>query len=85
MLLERHAKTDEPYKKIFNNDEFPMMAAAPIIRIPVPKKKEEAMEIPKYLLKIMLRKVYKLAHPKLITIFPKIAMIKEPTFTWNEV
>ena len=36
---------------------FSTIAAAPIIRMPVPKKKEEATEIPKYLLKITFKKV----------------------------
>ena len=36
---------------------LPRMAAAPIIKMPVPKKKEDAMETPKYLLKMMFRKV----------------------------
>jgi hypothetical protein len=33
------------------------IAAAPIMRMPVPKKKDEATEMPKYLLNITLRKV----------------------------
>ena len=57
------------------------MAAAPMIRMPVPKKKEDAIEIPKYFLKITFRNVYKLAHPKLIIIFPKTAQTKDSTFT----
>ena len=64
---------------------FPMIAAAPIIRIPVPKKNDEIIETPKYLLKIMFKNVYKLAHPKLIIILPKTAQISEPTFTSNDV
>ena len=62
-------------------EELPNIAPAPIIKIPVPKKKDEAIEIPKYFLKIILRKVYRLAQPKLITIFPKTAIINEPMFT----
>ena len=57
MLLERHANTDEPYKKILRPTLLPIIAAAPIIKMPVPKKKLDAIEIPKYLLKITLRKV----------------------------
>ena len=56
-VLERHAYTDAPYKKIFNRELFPKIAAAPMIRIPVPKKKEDAMEIPKYFLKITFKNV----------------------------
>ena len=33
------------------------IAAAPIIRIPVPKKKDEATEIPKYLLKMNIQEM----------------------------
>jgi len=61
MLLTRQALTDEPYRKMLRKavgiDRFSTMAATPMIRIPVPKKKLEAIEMPKYLLKIMLRKV----------------------------
>ena len=46
-LLMRQAKTDEPYKNMFSTEEFPKIAAIPMISIPVPKKKLEAMEIPK--------------------------------------
>ena len=55
-LLDKQAKTDEPYKKIFKIAEFPSIAAAPIIKIPVPKKNEEAIEIQKCFLKIMFKK-----------------------------
>ena len=57
ILLERQAYTEEPYRKILSTELFPIIAAAPMIRIPVPKKKEEAIEIPKNFLKITLRKV----------------------------
>lgn len=77
IVLERHAYTDEPYKNRLSREEFPT-TAAPIIRIPVPKKKEEAMEIPKYLLKMVFRKVYKLAQPRLMTILLKTASTNEP-------
>ena len=49
------------------------------------KKKLESIETPKYLLNIIFKKVYKLAQPKLITIFPKIAKIKEPILTLNDI
>ena len=80
-FADRHAYTDEPYKNTFSNDEFPKIAATPIIRIPVPKKKLDAMEMPKYLLKMIFRKVYRLAHPKLIIILLRIANTKETAFT----
>ena len=80
-LLERHANTDEPYKKIFKTLELPKIAAAPIIKIPVPKKKDDAIDTAKYFLKMIFKKTYKLAQPKLITILPKIAHISEPTLT----
>ena len=61
MLLTRQALTDDPYRKIFRkdagSDRFSTIAATPMMRIPVPKKKLDAMEIPKYLLKIIFRKV----------------------------
>ena len=41
------------------------------MRIPVPKKKDDATEMPKYLLKIMLRKVKRLAQPSDIMILPR--------------
>ena len=87
--LTRQALTDEPYKNKFKKDVgrdiFSTIAAAPIIKIPVPKKKLEAIETPKYFLKITLRKVYKLAQPKLITIFPRSAQTSEPKLTLKEV
>ena len=43
-LLDKQAKTDEPYKKILSIAEFPSIAAAPIIKIPVPKKKDDAIK-----------------------------------------
>ena len=42
------------------------------------------MEIPKYFLKMILRKTYKLAQPKLIAILPKIAIKSEPKLTEND-
>ena len=54
--LDKHAATDEPYKKIFKMLEFPNIAPAPMIIIPVPKKNEEAIEIQKCFLKIMFKK-----------------------------
>lgn len=54
--LDKQAETDEPYKKIFKMAELPKTAPAPMITIPVPKKKDEAIEIQKWRLKIMLRK-----------------------------
>lgn len=74
---DKQAFTDEPYKKIFKIDEFPTSEAAPMTGIPVPRIKHKAIEIPNFLLKIMLIKVYKLAHPKLIIILPKMAKISE--------
>ena len=64
---------------------FPIIAAAPMMRIPVPKKKDEAMEMPKYFLKMILRKVYRLAQPRLMTILPKIALTSDQTLTANDV
>ena len=84
MSLDKQALTDEPYKKIFKTLEFPKIAAAPTINMPVPKKNEEAIEIAKYFLKIIFKNTYKLAQPTLIMIFPKIAQISEPTFTAND-
>ena len=83
-LLLKQANTDEPYKKIFKIDEFDVKAPKAIIKIPVPKKNDEAIDTPKNLLKITFKKVYKLAHPKLIIILLIIAIIKEPTFTSKE-
>ena len=80
-VLDKQAYTLEPYKNKFNKVELPKIAAAPIINMPVPKKKLEAIEIPKYFLKIIFKKVYKLAHPTLIIIFDIIAIINEETFT----
>ena len=61
--------------------ELPSIAAAPIIKMPVPKKKDDAIEIQKCFLKIMFKKTYKLAQPKLISNFPSKAQIREPKFT----
>ena len=83
-LLERQAKTDEPYRNIFKIPELPRIAAAAIIRIPVPKKNEEIIEIQKCFLKIIFKNTYKLAQPKLIIIFPRMAQISEPKLTENE-
>ena len=47
ILLDRQAKTDEPYKNRLSHAEFPIIAPAPTIKIPVPKKKDEAMDMPK--------------------------------------
>ena len=80
-LLDKQAKTDEPYKKILSKLEFPKIAAAPTIKIPVPKKNDDAIEMAKYFLKIIFKKTYKLAQPRLMIIFPSIAQIKEPKFT----
>ena len=57
------------------------IAAAPIIKIPVPKKKEETIETAKYFLKITFKNTYKLAHPRLIIIFPRNAQISDPKLT----
>ena len=77
IVLDKHAYTLAPYKKMFNIELFPKIAAAPIIKIPVPKKKLDAIEIPKYLLNITFKNVYKLAQPKLIIIFDNIHIIYE--------
>ena len=77
-LLDKQAKTDEPYKKILSIAEFPRIAAAPIIKIPVPKKNDARIEIQKCFLKIMFKKTYKLAQPKLIITLPSKAQISEP-------
>ena len=66
---------------MFSITEFPKIAAAPIIKMPVPKKNEETIEIQKCFLKIMFRNTYKLAQPKLIMIFPSNAQSREPKFT----
>ena len=47
MLLERQAYTEEPYRNTFRSELLPMMAAAPMMGIPVPMKKEAATETPK--------------------------------------
>ena len=84
-LLDKQANTEDPYKKIFNIGEFPTIAATPIIKIPVPKKKDDAIEMPKYFLKITFKKVYNAAQPKLIIILPRTAKIKDVTFVSNEI
>ena len=66
---------------MFNIAELPRIAAAPIIKIPVPKKNEEMIEIQKCFLKMMFRKTYKLAQPKLIASFPSKAQTREPKLT----
>ena len=61
ILLARQAFTLEPYRNAFKNqvgrDSPSTIAATPIIRIPVPKKKDYAIDKPKYLLKITFKKV----------------------------
>ena len=59
------------------------IAAAPIIKMPVPKKNDEAIDAAKYFLKIMFKKTYKLAQPRLIITFPKSAQTSEPKLTEN--
>ena len=58
--LVRQAFTDAPYKNTFRNfagiDIFSKIAAAAIIKIPVPKMKLDAIGSPKFFLKIMLIK-----------------------------
>jgi len=76
-LLVKQALTDEPYKKKFKIGELPTTAATPIIKIPVPKKKLDAIDTPKYLLKITFKNVYKLDHPNDITILERIEINKE--------
>lgn len=83
-LLDRQAKTDDPYKKILSNPELPTIAPAPIIKIPVPRKNDRAIEIPKYFLKIIFINTYKLAQPRLIISLPKIAQISEPAETLKD-
>ena len=61
------------------------MAATPMIKIPVPKKNEEAIEIPKYLRKITFKNVYRLAQPRLMIILLTIAIIKAPTFAEKDM
>lgn len=56
-LLDKHANTEEPYKKTFSIGVFPTTAAAPITGIPVPKMKHRAIEIPNLERKIILIKV----------------------------
>ena len=80
-LLDKQAYTEEPYKKIFNIAEFPSIAAAPIINIPVPKKNDETIEIQKCFLNMIFKNTYKLAQPKLIMIFPSNAQTSEPKLT----
>ena len=59
--LDKLAFTDAPYRKILRklagSFKVSTMAAAPMIRMPVPKKKDEATEMPKYLLNITFKKV----------------------------
>lgn len=83
--LLRQANTELPYRKMFSTEEFPKIAAAPMMKIPVPKKNEDAMETAKYLLKMIFRKVYRLAQPRLISILPRTAHKSEPTFTAKEI
>ena len=44
-------------RKLVGSPNPSTIAAAPIMRMPVPKKKDEATEMPNYLLNITLRKV----------------------------
>lgn len=85
ILLDKLANTEDPYKNILRTGEFPTIDATPKTNIPVPRKNEEAIDIANFLRKIMLRKTYKLAQPRLIISFPRIAHIREPTPTANEV
>lgn len=66
---------------MFSIGEFPSIAPAPMIMIPVPKKNEDAIEIPKNFLKITFKNTYKLAQPRLIIIFPSIAQINDHALT----
>ena len=84
ILLVKHAETDAPYKNTLKIGELPTIAPTPIINIPVPKKKDAAIDIPKYLLKITFKNVYRLAQPALIMILPKIAIKSEPKSTLND-
>ena len=84
-LLVKQANTDEPYKNTFRIGVLPTIEPTPITKIPVPKKKDDAMDTPKYLRKITLRKVYKLAQPRDIIILPRIAQSKLPTLTSKDV
>ena len=81
---DKQALTDEPYRKMFKIAEFPRIAPAPIITIPVPKKNDDMIEIQKCFLKIIFKKTNKLAQPKLRMILPRIAHTSEPKFTANE-
>ena len=57
MLLERHAKTEEPYRNILRAAEFPTIPAAPMISMPVPRKNERAIDMPNFRLNNTLRNV----------------------------
>ena len=81
MPLDKQAETDEPYKKIFKMAELLSIAPAPIIKIPVPKKNDDAIEIQKYFLKIIFKKTYKLAQPRPMISLPSKAQTSEPKFT----
>ena len=80
-LLDKQANTDEPYKKILSIGELPTTAATPIIKIPVPKKNDDTIEIQKYFLNIIFKKTYKLAQPQAIISLPSTAQISDPKFT----
>ena len=69
---------------MFKTAELPRTAAAPIIKMPVPKKNDEAIEIQKCFLKMIFKKTYKLAQPKLIIIFPRSAQTSDPKLTEKE-
>lgn len=57
MFPDKQAYTEAPYKKILSIELLPIMAAAPIMSIPVPKKNDAIIEIPKNFLKIMFKNV----------------------------
>ena len=84
-VLVKQANTDAPYKNTFKIALLPTIAAAPIIKMPVPKKKHAAMDTPKYFLNMIFKKVYSDDQPKLITIFPKRAKMRERGLTSNDV
>ena len=44
---DRQAYTEEPYRNMLRSELLPIIAAAPIIGMPVPMKNEAATEIPK--------------------------------------
>ena len=54
-----------------------------MMRIPVPKKNEDAIEMPNCLRNTTFRKVYRLAQPRLMIILLRIAMISDAAFADN--